>query len=213
VCFKKYKAMKLNTLFVAAVLASTTLSSCVFDTASENQLKYTHTTLVDGDAYAFFRSVGAIAPYEVDYAKHVGTVGNAQAKDAASKVSQFFTEMLPQLDSLATKFHVDFPILGQEKYATEADHAAHSVTTATDSTADSTATAAPVMHTAPSHAAYTDEAYLHHVQHQVGLVKEQLRRLSRNTNKELRDFAQSKTEAVAQLFTAVGGKEDAHAHH
>ena len=45
--------MKLNTLFVAAVLASTTLSSCVFKTADERQLKYTHTSLVDGDAYAF----------------------------------------------------------------------------------------------------------------------------------------------------------------
>ena len=60
---------------------------------------------------------------------------------------------------------------------------------------------------------YSDQEYLSHIQHQVALVKEQFRRLSRNTNKDLRDFAQSQTETVAQLFTAVGGKADAHAHH
>lgn len=201
--------MKLNTLFVAAVLASTTLSSCVFDTAAERQLKYTHTTLVDGDAYAFFRQIGAMAPYEVDYAKHVGTVGNAQAKDAASKVSKFFSEILPTMDTLATKYHVDFPILGQEVYGSS-DAPAAVDTAHNDSTA-----AAPAAHAAvAAHGAgYSDEAYLHHIQHQVAVAKEHFRRLSTNTNKDLRDFAQSKTESIAELFTAIGGKADAHAHH
>src|SRR5690606_41541798 len=85
--------MKLNTLIVAAVFASTTFSSCVFKTAGENQLKNTHTSLVDGDAYAFFRNVGTIAPYEVSYAEHVSKVGSPQAKEAASQVSKFFSEI------------------------------------------------------------------------------------------------------------------------
>ncbi len=202
--------MKLNTLLVAAVLASTSLSSCVFKTASENQLKYTHTTLVDGDGYAFFRQVGAIAPYEISYAKHVANVGSAQAKDAAAKASQFFSEILPQMDSLATKYHVDFPILGAAEY--EAPGHEHATVPTPEVANDSTDTLeAPIV---LKHAeTYSDEAYLHHIQHQVATVKEQFRRLSRNTNEELRDFAQSKTDAIAQLFTAVGGKEDAHAHH
>lgn len=206
--------MKLNTLLVAGVLASATLSSCVFKTAEENQLKYTHTTLVDGDAYAFFRQVGSIAPYEVSYAEHVSQVGNAQAKDAAAKVSKFFGDVLPQLDSLATKYHVDFPILGTEKYTgSGSENIAVEPNAAPVVVEDSTIadSVAPVV---LQHAAvYSDQAYLTHIQHQVALVKEQFRRLSRNTNKDLRDFAQAQTETVAELFTAVGGKADAHAHH
>lgn len=211
--------MKLNTLLVAAVLASTSLSSCVFDTANDRQLKYTHTTLVDGDAYAFFRQVGTIAPYEISYAEHVAEVGNAQAKDAAEKITSFFNEILPELDSLATKNQVDFPILGIQLYAAkEADQeeTAPVVKQTADTTADSDSveitpvSAAPVKSTA---ADYSDEAYLTHLQEQIGVVKEQFRRLSRNTNGELKDYAQSKTEAIAELFAAVGGEEDAHAHH
>lgn len=202
--------MKLNTLFVTAILASTTLSSCVFKTANENQLKYTHTTLVDGDAYAILRQVGSIAPYELDYAKHVATVGNAQAKDAANKVSAFFSELIPQMDTLAAKLQVDFPILGQEKYVVSD---AVTAPIAADSIADSTDAHAHHAPAVAQGAGYSDEAYLHHVQHQVAIVKEQLGRLSRNTNVDLRNFAQSKTESVGALFTALGGKEDAHAHH
>ncbi|WP_156306993.1 hypothetical protein [Sphingobacterium endophyticum] len=206
--------MKLNTLLVAAVLASTSLSSCVFKTADENQLKYTHTTLVDGDGYAFFRQVGSIAPYEVSYAQHVATVGNAQAKDAAAKASKFFSDILPQMDSLATKYHVDFPILGTEKFTGPGEeNIAVEPNAAPVVVQDSTIadTAAPLV---LQHAkVYSDAEYLSHIQHQVALVKEQFKRLSRNTNKDLRDFAQGQTETIAQLFTAVGGKEDAHAHH
>ncbi|MFZ4260761.1 hypothetical protein ACFRAE_01875 [Sphingobacterium sp. HJSM2_6] len=206
--------MKLNTLFVTAILASTTLSSCVFKTADENQLKYTHTTLVDGDAYVILREVGSIAPYELDYAKHVATVGNAQAKDAANKVSAFFSEMIPQMDTLGVKLHFDFPILGQEKFVAPSAHAAVTAAVEADSTADSTAVHAHHDHAGAAHGTgYSDAGYLQHAQHQVAIVKKQLGRLSRNTNVDLRNFAQSKLESVAALYTALGGKEDAHGHH
>ncbi len=201
--------MKLNTLFVAAVLASTSLSSCVFETAGENQLKYTHTTLVDGDAYAFFRQVGAIAPYEASYAKHVETVGSAQAKEVAGKVSKVFADLLPQMDSLATKFHVDFPILGVQEYAASTELAGNEPPVVDTANADSTTAAVAVAQHAE---VYSDEAYLHHIQHQVAVVKEHFRRLSHNTNKELRDFAVAKSESIAELYKATGGKEE-HAHH
>lgn len=200
--------MKLNTLLAIAVLASTSLSSCVFNTANERQLKYTHTTLLDGDAYAFFRQVGSIAPYELSYAEHVAEVGNAQAKDAAAKITSFFNEILPEMEVLATKNQMDFPILGTQLY--EAAPQAESEALSLESDSLDTAPA-----TAPTEAvpAYSDEEYLAHVQEQIGIVKEQFRRLSRNTNREVRDFAVSKNEAVAELYVAVGGQADAHAHH
>ena len=204
--------MKLNTLIFAAVFASTTFSSCVFKTADENQLKYTHTSLVDGDAYAFFRNVGTIAPYEVSYAEHVSKVGTPQAKEVASQISQFFTDLLPEMDTLATQFHVDFPILGTAKYQ-DSQAVSQVVLSENDSTnlQDSVALSNSEKEIIAS--TYSDEAYVHHVQEQLAIVKVHFGRLSRNTNKELRDFAQSKTETIGQLYTAIGGKEDAHAHH
>lgn len=200
--------MKLNTLLAIAVLASTSLSSCVFNTANERQLKYTHTTLLDGDAYAFFRQVGSIAPYELSYAEHVAEVGNAQAKDAAAKITSFFNEILPEMEVLATKNQMDFPILGTQLYeaAPQAESEALSLESDSLDTAPATASTEAVP-------AYSDEEYLAHVQEQIGIVKEQFRRLSRNTNREVRDFAVSKNEAVAELYVAVGGQADAHAHH
>jgi len=204
--------MKLNTLIVATVFASTTLSSCVFKTADERQLKYTHTTLVDGDAYAFFRNVGTIAPYEVSYADHVSKAGNPHAKEVAGKVSQFFVELLPEMDRLATKFHVDFPILGTATYQ-DSQKENQEVLQSNDSTNLDDSVALTDLKQATSNSTYSDEAYLHHVQDQLAIVNIHFKRLSRNTNKELRDFAQSKTETISQLYTAIGGEEDAHAHH
>lgn len=206
--------MKLNTLLVAAVLASTSLSSCIFETAKERQSKYTQTTLVDGDAYAFFRQVGSIAPYELSYAEHVAKVGNAQAKDVATKISSFFNEILPEMDSLATKNQVDFPILGTQQYVAAETTEVNSTLEETDTTVDSVDVVATVEEPQESsEAAYSDEAYLQHAQEQIAVVKEQFRRLSRNTNRELRDFAQSKNETIAELFTAIGGQEGAQASH
>ena len=161
-----------------------------------------------------FRQVGTIALTRF-YTKHVETVGSAKAKEVAGKVAQVFGEILPQMDSLATKFHVDFPIRGVELYSTETATAATPaapVAEADTAAHDSAVDAEPVV--LAKHAdVYSDDAYLQHIQHQVAVVKEQFRRLSRNTNKELRDFAQGKAETIAELYTAVGGKEDAHAHH
>ena len=204
--------MKLNTLIVAAVFASTTFSSCVFKTAGENQLKNTHTSLVDGDAYAFFRNVGTIAPYEVSYAEHVSKVGSPQAKEAASQVSKFFSEILPEMDELATQFHVDFPVLGTAKYQ-DSQPVNQEVLMLNDSTNVEDSAVVVNRNNEISASTYSDDAYLHHIQDQLEVVKVHFARLTRNTNKELRTYAQSKTEAIAELNTAIGGKEDAHAHH
>lgn len=186
--------MKLNTLFFAAICAGTLFNSCVDKTAKENQLKYTHTTLVDGDAYAIFHKVGEAVQTGLSLAEQTEASGDAASKAVATKVKAYYTQLLPSLDSIATVLHVDFPIKG-----VPAEHAVAS-TTATDSTA--------VAIAAVAHADYG-----HHAQHEVAVVKEQLTRLSRNTNASLRKFAESQLSLVSELYTQIGGKEEAHGHH
>jgi|SRR5690606_18328197 len=185
--------MKLNTLFVAALCAGALLTSCDPKTAQENQLKYTHTSLADGDAFQFFEIVGAKAVYEVDYATYAESASaSSQTKQLSAKVKEVYGAILPGLDSIAIVNQVDFPVKGAEVFK------------ATPAAADSTGTVT---------AAFSDEAYVHHVQHEAAIVKEQFTRLTRNTNKGLQDFAKANLEKVTELFTLAGGKEDEHAHH
>src|SRR5690606_3347573 len=200
--------MKLNTLLAIAVLASTSLSSCVFNTAKERQLKYTHTTLLDGDAYAFFRQVGSIAPYELSYAEHVSKVGNAQAKDAAAKITSFFNEILPEMEVLATKNQMDFPILGTQLY-----EAAPQTEIEAPSLESDALDTAPVTALTEEALAYSDQDYLKHVQDKIYSVNERFHRLIINTNREVIDFAVSKNDTLADLYGTLGGRADAHAHH
>ncbi|WP_437918245.1 hypothetical protein [Sphingobacterium sp. LRF_L2] len=204
--------MKLNTLFVAGVCASALLVSCNPNkTASENQLKYTHTSLADGDAFNFFQLVGAKAVYELDYASYVEEhSASAQEKQLAAKVKEVYASIVPTLDSLATLSHVDFPIKGGKVFVapTEEHNVAHSHVQ--EHSSDSTAHAATHVHS-DDHANHG--GYVHHVQHESAIIKDQLERLSRNTNTDLRAFASENLEKVAELFKLAGGKEDAHGHH
>lgn len=187
--------MKFNALFVAAICAGTLLNSCVHKTAQENQLKYTHTSLADGDAFSVIHKVGETAMTGAKHAEHA----EGSSKEVADKVKSFYAQLLPALDSLATAFHVDFPIKG-----VPSDDA---VAATADSTADSVSVATH-EHDGGHHADYAHEA-----QHEIALIKEQLTRLTRNTNKEMRAFAEKQLSIASELYTAIGGKEDAHAHH
>lgn len=208
--------MKLNTLFVAGVCASALLASCNPQTAKDNQLKYTHTSLADGDAFQFFQVVGGKVVYEADYASYVETAAtSSQVKQLAAKVKEVYSSIIPTLDSLATVNQVDFPVKGAALFV--APGAADAVaSTAHHHEADSAHAdhGTHTEHAAHGHSAgYSDEAYLHHVQHETAVIKDQFERLSRNTNKGLRTFAEDNTEKIAELFKLAGGKEDAHAHH
>lgn len=200
--------MKFNTLFVAGVCASALFASCNPQTAKENQLKYTHTSLADGDAFQFFQVVGGKVVYEADYAAYVETVAtSSQAKQLAAKVKEVYAGIIPTLDSLAVVNQIDFPIKGAAVFA-KPETATVEHVHATDS--------ASTEHAAAGHAhgaTYSDAEYLHHVQHETAKIKDQFERLSHNTNKGLRTFAKENLEKVAELFTLAGGKEDAHTHH
>lgn len=178
--------MKLNTLFVAAVCASTLLNSCVFKTAQENQLKYTHTSLVDGDAFAAIQHLNATAVNGIKTAKLAEGEGNTA--DVAVKVKNFYTEFLPQLDAVSTKWDVTL----------------NPVAVININTVDTTAVVEDVKKSA---------GYAHEAQLEIAYVKEQLTRLTKNTNEDLQIFAKDQLAKASELYTQIGGKEEAHAHH
>ena len=186
--------MKFNTLFVATICAGSMMTSCVHDTAKENQLKYTHTSIVDGDAFSSFQIIGETALDGVKYAEYAEKSGDAKAIEIAAKVKAFYAEFLPALDSIATAKQVDFPIKGIPQGHDEAEA----------TTTDSTAT---------SHEGHEHFDYTHHAQHEIATIKERLERLSRNTDKAVQAFAKARLEKATELYTAIGGKAEAHAHH
>lgn len=204
--FQNRRIMKLNTLLIAAAFAGTFLTMSCNRTAQEKQLKYTHTTLVDGDAYQIFQIVGAKMPYEVDYATYAeGVASSAQARELAGKVKEVFTDILPNLDELATKNQVDFPIRGAKEF--EAPIENQSVVEADSIQTDAAVAPAVVAET------YSNEGYVLHVRNELAEIKKQFKRLSRNTNRELRDYAASQLDRLDELYKLAGGQEDEHAHH
>lgn len=207
--------MKFNTLFVVGVCAGTLLVSCNPKTAQENQLSLTHTTLVDGDAYQFFQLVGSKAVYENDYASYAaGVASSSQAKQLAAKAQEVYSSLIPRLDSLAIAKQVDFPIKGAAKFvASKEVETLATVEEVVEDGTDSIDVAEDVTVAHTGSASYSDNAYIHHVQHEAAVVKDQLQRMTRSTDKEVRAFAEANLEKVAELFTLAGGKEDAHAHH
>lgn len=179
--------MKFNTLFVAAICSTTLLNSCVFETAQERQLQITHTSLVDGDAFVVIQNVNNTAQEGVKYAEYAETI--AESKDMAVQVKAFYTQFLPQLDSISNQFDVTLnpvPV-----------YPAHEAST------DSTV----------SNVAHAQFDYAQHAQHEIAFVKEQLKRLTVNTNQHLQDFGHAQLTKATELYKQIGGKEEAHAHH
>lgn len=196
--------LKLNTFLIAAACAGTLLATSCSPSANEKQLKYTHTTLVDGDAYQFFQIVGEKVPYEIGYAAYVeGTSTSAQIKTLAGTIREEFASILPDLNELAADKQVDFPIRGAQAFVSP--DSVHAVVNTLDTT-QAVTQAQPV-------AVNSDEDYLNHAKLQLAEIKKQFKRLSRNTDKDLRDYAASKLETIDELYQLAGGKLDAHAHH
>ena len=188
--------MRFNTLFVAGVCASALLASCNPKTAEKNQLKFTHTSIADGDAFKFFTVVGGKLVYESDYAAYAATVATSpKAKQVAEQVKNVYSELIPRLDSLATENQIDFPIKGAEIFKAP-------TVAVTDS-----------LEVEHAHESYSDEGYIQHVLHEVTIIKDQFERLSRNTNAELRKYGAENEEKLNEIYTLAGGKADEHAHH
>lgn len=193
--------MKLNTLFVAAICAGTLLSSCVNKTAQERQLAYTQTSLVDGDAFFAIQKIGEAALVGSQYAERAGASADANGQAVAGKVKSFYDQLIPELDRIATLMQVDFPIKGIP--AIDAEESVEADTASTDTTNVAQEVAAPQTH----------GDYVSQAQDEIAIIKEQLKRMTRNTNVDIQQFAKAQLETANELFTAIGGKEEAHAHH
>lgn len=193
--------MKLNTLFVAAICAGTLLNSCVNKTAQERQLAYTQTSLVDGDAFFAIQKIGEAALVGSQYAERAGASADANGQAVAGKVKSFYDQLIPELDRIATLVQVDFPIKGIP--AIDAEESVEADTASTDSTDVAQEVAAPQTH----------GDYVSQAQDEIAIIKEQLKRMTRNTNVDIQQFAKAQLETANELFTAIGGKEEAHAHH
>ena len=193
--------MKLNTLFVAAICAGTLLNSCVNKTAQERQLAYTQTSLVDGDAFFAIQKIGEAALVGSQYAERAGASADANGQAVAGKVKAFYDQLIPELDRIATLVQVDFPIKGIP--AIDAEESVEADTASTDTTNVAQEVAAP----------QTNGDYVSQAQDEIAIIKEQLKRMTRNTNVDIQQFAKAQLETANELFTAIGGKEEAHAHH
>lgn len=193
--------MKLNTLFVAAICAGTLLNSCVNKTAQERQLAYTQTSLVDGDAFFAIQKIGEAALVGSQYAERAGASADANGQAVAGKVKAFYDQLIPELDRIATLMQVDFPIKGIP--AIDAEESVEADTASTDTTNVAQEVAAPQTH----------GDYVSQAQDEIAIIKEQLKRMTRNTNVDIQQFAKAQLETANELFTAIGGKEEAHAHH
>ncbi|PRD55791.1 hypothetical protein C5749_00370 [Sphingobacterium gobiense] len=196
--------------------AGTLFASCDPHVAKERQLSLTHTTLVDNDAYQFFQLVGSKVVYENDYAAYAGGVArSSQAKQLAAKAQEVYGFLVPQLDSLARLKQVDFPIKGAARYAVavEAQTAVEREKVAGNRVDSDELDEDELTTEHVASVSYSDDAYIHHVQHETAIMKDQLQRMTRNTDKEVRAFAEENQGKVAELFALAGGKEDANAHH
>lgn len=176
--------MKLNTLFVLAVCTSTLMSSCVFKTAQENQFRYTHTSLVDGDAFVAIQHVNETAINGIKLAELVSNDGKSQ--NTSSSVTDFYSQFLVQLDSISNKFDVILnpvpsPVM--------------KVTSVVDSVEGNTEVIAETWN-------YDQEA-----KEGVLFVKGQLERLSSNTNEDLQVFAKKQLALANELYSQVWGNE------
>lgn len=198
--------MKVNILLTASCVA--VLTSCSPKQTRINQLNLTNESSVDQDGYNFFQIVGGKAFYERDYAGYAESRAySPQVKKVAAQVKELYSDMIPALDTLSSKYYVVFPVLRAERFHSPENQTALRDTSETDM--DRTVEES----TQDQATAYTDDSYLQHVQHESAIVKDQLYRLSRNTEPGLRNFAAAYLPKVNELFKLAGGKEDETSHH
>lgn len=178
--------MKLNTLFVLAVCTSTLMSSCVFKTAQENQFRYTHTSLVDGDAFVALQHVNETAVNGVKLAEFAAN--DAGSQKVSSSMKDFYTHFKVQLDSISNRFDVILnPVPAPEmKMSMLADTVESNTTIVAE-----------------------DWDYNQRAKEDILLVKNQLERLLRNTNGDLQVFANRQLTTIDQVYSQLWGTETA----
>lgn len=191
--------MKLDKISLIAAGAVLMLSSCVQHPGEP--LLYNNQTKVDTEGFRFFKIVHEAVVYEVGLANHISaTATSPDVKKLANQVIETYQPVIPELVELATTEYVILPDPGAVVWR------ANGMDAPDDSlqTADMANERADVIN---------EQNYVAHVQQKQALIVEQFNRLSRNTNRQLRDYAAEKLPTVQELYALAGGEADHGAHH
>lgn len=181
-----------NNFLIAVSLAVLVLSSCT--THQDDQVRrstlYNNESKVDTEGYTFFKLVHEKAQLETALAKYVQTTAAfPEAKSLAGTIIETYEPMVAELEELAKSFLVMLPGAGTPGFAVP-----HHFDTDTLGTFDGA-------------------GYIAHVQHEQAVILEQFNRISRNTSKQLKEYANEKMPSVKTAYAAAGGQEDHSVHH
>jgi len=151
---------------------------------------YNNETNIDSEAFTFFKRVHEKALFETAFAKYIQSIpASTEAKGLAAKVAETYEPIIAELAGFASEYSV---VLTER---TEPDFVV------------------PHHFETDSLRTFDNAGYVAHVQHEQGAILEQFERLTRNTNKELQEYALEKVSTVKAVFAAAGGQEDHGAHH
>lgn len=185
--------MKRTGLFLMGALAiGFACSSCGNADQVGKQQLYSNATLVDSEGFTFFKTTYEKAAYELAHAQYaLGQGVSADAKAIADQVVATYTALLPELEQLAADKQVVVPDPGALTFnASEASAVEDSVAVQFDAA-----------------------SYVAHVQKEHKELINQFKRVSRNTDKDLRKFGSENIAAIKEIYTLAGGHEDESAHH
>src|SRR5690554_6444164 len=191
---QKQGIMKSTRLFlIGAFAVGFAVASCGYsnpDKITKEQL-YSNATHVDSEGFTFFKTTYEKAAYELSHANYALSQGvSGDAKAIADQIVAAYTDMLPELEELAITKQVIVPDPGALVF------------TAPEVTAEQDSVAVP----------FDAEAYVLHVQKEHKELLNQFKRVSRNTDPDLRKFGSDKIAAVKEIFALSGGQEDESAH-
>lgn len=177
---------------MGALVIGSACSSCGNADQVGKQQLYNNATLVDSEGYTFFKTTYGKAAYELAHAQYVlGQGVSADAKAIADQVVATYTALLPELEQLAADKQVVVPDPGALIFiAPEATAPEDSVGVRFDA-------ASYVLQVQKAHKELID----------------QFKRVSRNTDKDLRQFGSEKMAAIKEIYTLAGGHGDEGAHH
>lgn len=192
--------MKRTKLFLIGALGiGAAFSSCGYsDGQMTKRQLYNNETFVDSEAFTFFKTAHEKAAYELAHARYALEQGGTEASRAlAEKIISTYTEMLPELEQLAAEKQVILPDPGALTFKVETTDAME---------ADS-------LESTPVQAAFDGEAYLAHVQREQAEILNQFRRVSRNTDKDVRKYSNDKLITIEEIYELAGGSVDNDSHH
>ncbi len=176
---------------IAAIGVVVLLGSCSSGNQEANKSQLFNSAAgVDSEGFDFFKTVHGKAVFELELAKQAASVStSAEVKALSGKITETYSSIIPELESMAADVHVILPDPGAPVFEM------------------------PAKLVPDSLAGFDDHAYLEHFAHEQKVILDQFNRVDRNTYKPLNHYAKEKLPAIKALYAAAGGEEDHGAHH